>query len=195
MNLGPFRTLIAASIVAMTLSASALGQTVDPETLVPGFTVLNLKGQPQRYESFDGRITVVIFLSTRCPMSNAFNYRRNILYSDYQGRVDFLILDSNVNEPLDELRTYARDVGFNFPVFYDLDNQAANALGAHGTTETFVLDRKGVVRYRGPMEDSPNPERSRQKGLRLAIDAVLAGQPVPVAQARAIGCAIRRSHP
>jgi peroxiredoxin len=162
---------------------------------VPGFTVRDMHGHEKSYPSLKGKVTVVIFFSTRCPMSNAFNYRRNVLYEDFRKQVRFIVIDSNVNESLEEIRTYASNAGFNFPVYQDADNVAANAFGVHATTETFVLDKAGVVRYHGNIEDSPNPQRSTKQALRLAIYEVLTGQPVATPETRVIGCAIRRAHP
>jgi peroxiredoxin len=191
-----FWTWIAAvSMIFALISASAYGQVSVSETEVPGFSVLDMKGHTQSYTSFRGQITVVIFFSTRCPISNAFNFRRNELYKRYRHRVRFIILDSNANESLEEVKTYAKSTGFEFPVYQDIENRAAGVLGARGTTETFVLDQKGTIRYHGPIEDSPNPERTKLQGLRLAIDAILEGQPVAFPQLRAPGCAIRHSHP
>ncbi len=159
-----------------------------------GFTVLDMRGQLRNYGSLKGEVTVVLFFSTRCPMANAFNYRRNLLYRAYRNRVRFIAIDSNSNESLDEVRAYANDVGFDFPVYRDLDNHVADLFGARNTTESFVLDAAGVVRYRGYIEDAPNPERTTKQGLRLGIEVVLAGQPVLMPETRGIGCAIRRPH-
>ena len=128
-------------------------------------------------------------------MSNAFNYRRNQLYHDYSNRVHFLVIDSNFNETLDEIRTYAKDAQFDFPVYQDLDNTVADLLGVRNTTESFVLDASGAIRYRGYIEDSPNPARTTNQGLRLAVDAVLSGHPVVTPETKGRGCAIRRPHP
>jgi hypothetical protein len=154
-----------------------------------------MQGHLQGYSSLKGKVTVVIFFSTRCPMSNAFNYRRNLLYHDYGDRVRFIVVDSNVNESLDEVRTYARETGFDFPVYQDIDNQLADQLGARSTTETFVLDSAAVTRYHGYIEDAPNPARTTKQGLRLALNAVLAGESVATPETRSVGCAIRRLQP
>jgi hypothetical protein len=186
---------IAATVVLAALIPSLRAQELHPGTPVSGFTVRDMRGRLQDYRSLTGKVTVVIFFSTRCPMSNAFNYRRNLLYHDYRGHARFIVVDSNSNESLDEVRTYAKDVGFDFPVYQDVDNAVADRFNAHATTDTFVVDSAGVLRYRGYIEDSPNPARTTKQGLRLAIDSVLAGQPVAMAETKAIGCAIRRLHP
>jgi len=160
---------------------------------VPAFSVVDMRGHPHHYNSHSGKITAVIFFSTRCPMSNAFNHRRQVLFHEYGRRVRFLVIDSNANESIQEVRNYARDVEFDFPVFLDPDNKVADLLGARNTTETFVLDTRGMVRYRGYIEDAPNPERTKLQGLKLAIEAVLADRPVETPETRGIGCSIRRT--
>jgi peroxiredoxin len=193
-NINMVRKCLVSLVVLAAITQLLYAEDIRSDQPASGFAVLNMRGQLQNYPSLKGEITVVIFFSTRCPMSNAFNYRRNVLYRGYRNRVRFIVIDSNSNESLDEVRAYANDVGFDFPVYRDLDNQVADLFGARNTTESFVLDSAGVVRYRGYIEDAPNPERTTKQGLRLAIEAVLAGQPVLTPETRGIGCAIRRAH-
>ena len=71
-------------------------------------------------------------------MSNAFNYRRNKLYLDFAGRVNFIVIDPNANESMDEVRAYARTAEFDYPVYKDIGNVVADRFGAQITTDTFV---------------------------------------------------------
>jgi cytochrome oxidase Cu insertion factor (SCO1/SenC/PrrC family) len=173
-------------------TAAVTAQEFSLGARVSDFTVQDMRGRPLHYKSMKGHVTVVMFFSTRCPISNAFNHRRNTIYDDYKGRVKFIVVDSNSNEPLDEVRAYASEVGFDFPVYKDTDNVTADRFDVLTTTDAFVIDSSGVIQYHGYVEDSPNAERSTKQGLRLAIDAVLAGKPVEMAETKARGCAIRR---
>jgi peroxiredoxin len=157
------------------------------------FVLSDMDGRPVHYNALKGNVTVAIFFSTRCPMSNAFNYRRNTLYLEWKDRVNFIMIDSNSNESVAEIRDYARAVEFDFPVYRDIDHQATDALGAQITTDTFVLDASGTIRYHGYLEDSPNPTRAKHRGLRLAIESVVSGAPVTAPETKAFGCAIRRA--
>lgn len=183
------------ALVALLATMSSVVRAVElhPGGPISSFTVLDTSGTPRSYSAI-GSTTVVMFFSTKCPMSNAFNYRRNLLYREYGKRVHFVAIDPNFDESLDEVRNYARDVGFDFPVYRDINHQVADQFGARNTTETFVVDGAGVMRYRGFIEDAPNPKRTTKQGLLLAIQAVLAGQPVTTPETRGIGCAIRRAH-
>jgi hypothetical protein len=158
---------------------------------VPVFELQNLHGKSLAIRPGDGRVTAVLFFSSRCPLSSAFNYRRNVLYHDFHTRVRFLLVDPNANESLDEVQAYAMQTGFDLPVYRDPKGKVAALLAIRATTDTLVLDRAGAVRYRGNVENAPNPERATQHGLRTALEAVLSGEPVKDPETRPIGCAVR----
>jgi hypothetical protein len=159
---------------------------------IPEFTVQDLGGRPIQY-STAGSVTVVVFISVRCPMSNAFNARMNSLYNAFAGRVRFVFVNSNANESTLEVRRHAETMGYDFPVYQDAANTVADLLGATSTPDSFVIDRTGLVQYHGYIEDAPNPDRVKDRGLRLAIDAVLGGKPVARRETHSLGCSIRRA--
>ncbi len=162
---------------------------------VSDFIVSDMNGSLVHYSALKGNVTVVIFFSTRCPISNSFNYRRNKLYNDFKNRVKFIVIDSNSNESLAEEKEYARAVEFDFPVYRDTNNVVADRFGALATTDTFVVDASGNLRYHGYLEDSPNPTRAKHPALRLAIEEVLEGRPVATPETNPIGCSIRHAKP
>jgi alkyl hydroperoxide reductase subunit AhpC len=138
-------------------------------------------------------IRVVVFISTVCPVSNSYNLRMKELYRDYAPKgVKFEFLNANQNESQMDVEDHARSVGFPFPVAKDANNAMADRLGAEYTPESFVIDREGVVRYHGRIDDAQNPARVRHSSLRLAIDAVLAGGKAPQPETKAFGCVIKR---
>jgi peroxiredoxin len=187
MNLAVFALAVAGTILpAESLDKFTLGAPVTD------FSVIDMNGQSVSYSALGGKATVLIFFSTRCPMSNAFNFRRNQLYLEYGERVNFLVVDSNSNESAEEIRAYAKSVEFDYPVYRDPGNIVADRFGAQVTTDTFVIDSSGVIRYHGFIEDSPNATRAKTKGLRLALDAVLEARPVAMPEGHALGCSIRR---
>jgi hypothetical protein len=181
--------ILAAAVLALTAEA------VDAQKFrlgapITDFSLRDMNGRTVNYSTLKGRVTVVMFLSTRCPTSNVFNYRRNTLYQEFTGRVKFIVVDSNANESLEELREYAHAVEFDFK---DVNNVVADLFNARLTTDTYAMDSSVVIQYHGYLEDSPNPTRTRKQSLRLAIEAMLEGKPVAIPETRALGCAIRRA--
>lgn len=162
---------------------------------ISGLELQNLRGHTQTLHLEGGRATAVLFFSTRCPLSSAFNHRRNVLYHDFHAHVRFLLVDPNANESLDEVRAYAKQSGFDIPVYRDPEGRVAALLAIRATTDSVVVDEIGTMRYRGNIENAPNPERATEHGLRAALEAVVTGQPVRVAETRSIGCAVRRLKP
>lgn len=168
-------------------------------TLVPAgkrplqsVNLLDDTGQKKSF-SFQGKITVAVFLSTVCPISNEYNGRMSALYRDFSPRgVQFLFVNSNVNETAAEVREHATAAAFPFPVFRDIHNGLANALEASVTPEAFLVDATGAMRYMGPIDDARNPARVKAHYLREGIEALLAGKPVPRSTGKAFGCTIKR---
>ena len=164
-----------------------------PRPLVQKFTLEDPTGRIVTYSASESKATIVIFASTRCPISNAFNSRINSLYNEFRDKTRFLVVDSNVNESAREVQAHAREMQYDFPVYLDIRNQLADLLGAIATPDSFVIDKHGAISYHGYIEDAPNPERSKNRALRWAIEAALQDRPAPVAETHARGCAIRRA--
>ena len=182
--------LIAAVLLFCSLAA---GQEFKLGSRVDGFSLQDLNGAPVSFAGLQGSVTVIVFISTQCPVSNAFNERMTALYNDYSAKgVQFVFIDSNANESAADVAALRKSAGFPFAVYKDYENRVADRFGAMSTPETFVIDRGGIVRYHGFIEESMNEARTKNRALRAALDAVLAGKPVPIPETKAFGCSIKR---
>jgi peroxiredoxin len=181
--------------VMLGLSAGLVwGQDFKVGAKVADFNVQDLDGKTVAFATLRGPVTVVTFVATQCPVSNSYNQRMNALYKDYSPKdVKFIFLNANKSEPSSNVRAHTKTAGFVFPVYKDADNVVADKFGAEVTPESYVIDNAGVVRYHGYIDDSMNEARVRKQGLRLALDAVIAGKPVEVSETKAFGCSIKRA--
>lgn len=180
--------------VGLLTAAQGFGQEFRVGSKVTDFNLNDLKNSPVSYSSLKGNTTVVAFIATRCPVSNAYNERMENLYKEYSAKgVKFIFVNANRNEDAAEVKEHAKSSGFTFPVYKDQGSAAAERFGAQVTPETYVIDRSGIVRYHGSIDDSQNPARIHTQGLRAALDAVLAGREVKTAETKAFGCTIKRS--
>jgi hypothetical protein len=83
--------------------------------------------------------------------------------------------------------------GYEFPYLYDETQEVAHAYHAACTPDFFLFDRNQRLAYRGQMDDS-RPDSGipvTGRDLRLALDAVLANEEVPVKQHPSMGCNIK----
>jgi peroxiredoxin len=140
-----------------------------------------------------GKATVVMFISTRCPYSNAYVGRMKALASKYAPKgVSFVGIDADQNEPVSEVASYSKSKGFPFPVLEDRGAKAADAYDAHVTPETYVINSHGTLVYHGRIDNDMDPANVHTHDLANAIDETLAGKPVAKAQTKAFGCSIKR---
>lgn len=160
---------------------------------VPDFTIQDPLGRPVKFSTLRADVTVLIFVSVQCPISNDYNERMIALYNDYSAKgVKFVFLNANVTESPTQIMDHAKQVGFPFPVYRDAGNLIADRFGAQVTPESYVLDKTSTMVYHGAIDDARNPVRVTTKGLRLALDAVLAGSAVTTTETKAFGCTIKR---
>ncbi|MCS6953054.1 MAG: redoxin domain-containing protein [Bryobacterales bacterium] len=174
------------------LAAVAFGQDFKLGSKVDDFTLYDTKGKAVQFSSLKGDVTVILFIATQCPISNDYNERMKAIYSDYASKgVKFVAINSNHTEPAEEVEQHRIKNGFQFAVYKDPDNKIADRFAAQFTPEVFVLDKTGTIRYHGYIDDSRKGD-VKHPGLRLALDALLAGKEVERPETKAFGCTIKR---
>ena len=140
------------------------------------------------------KAVAVIFVATKCPVSNAYNGRMAALGKEYAAKgIAVVGINSNKAELAPEVAAHAKEHGFTFPVVKDEGNKVADAYGAQKTPEVFVISPKGDLLYHGRIDESQDdPKGVKSPDLRNALEAILAGKPVPAAETKAFGCTIKR---
>lgn len=145
--------------------------------------------------------TVVMFLCNHCPYVRAYIPRLIALQNELAGRAQFLGVASNdeVAYPEDgfaAMQTHAQKWGLNFPYLRDADQAVARAYGAQRTPEVFVLDRRGVCRYEGGIDNCwQDPAQVTDRPLRDALLALAEARAVDRPHALAVGCTIKWKRP
>jgi peroxiredoxin len=139
------------------------------------------------------RLTVLVFSAWHCPCQAAHDARLNDLYARYRTRgVDVYAVDSEVGGSLARDVAEAEKRGYAFPVLLDPGATLARALDAEYATESFVLDRQGVVRYHGGLDsDRTTLHADATAHLEEALDDLLAERPPRRAETKALGCALQ----
>jgi hypothetical protein len=143
-------------------------------------------------------ILVLVFTGARCPISRAYYRVLTDIESTYRDRgVRLLAINSNESESLAQIRRAAEQGGLGVTLLKDVRNALADELRAEYTPEVFVLDRERTVRYHGAIGNSTSPSADpgqvNAAHLRGALEALLAGKPVPHPIVKGFGCRIERS--
>ena len=192
------RRILGVTLVTVSVAVAMAQQPPAPQISI-GAKVANLKlqtlsgGDAQLHSLRGPNGTLLIFVATKCPVSNDYNERMAAIARDYTSRGFAVIgINSNKTEPADEVGKHAAEKGLGFTILKDPDNVVADYFGASFTPEAYLFDRDWTLRYHGRIDDSRNAANISSQDLRTALDALQAGKAVQVTETKAFGCTIKR---
>jgi peroxiredoxin len=180
--------------------AATPSRTITLGTSMPSFSLPDaVTGKLVWSSALAGKVSVVIFICNHCP------YVKHIR----KGLADFGRFCAELDVPMvaisaNDIASYPEDAppamaaeaaqaGYVFPYLFDESQAVARAFDARCTPDLFVFDRHGKLAYHGQFDDarpqSPIPVTGRD--AREAVDALIAGSPVPPNQKASIGCSIK----
>lgn len=186
-------------------------QTLEIGAQAPDFDLLGTDDKRYTLESFaDKSILVVIFTTNHCPDAIASYQRMCRMVEEYGPKgVGFVAINGNDpqavmlsemrwtkdDDTFESMKIVADEQEFNLPYLYDGDTQqVVKAYGGIATPHVFIFDRERRLRYTGRLDNGRrNPGPATKSEAREALDAMLAGQPVPVETTRVFGCSTKWS--
>lgn len=174
----------------------------------PDFALPGIDGQTHKLSDYSAsRLLVVVFTCNHCPTAQLYENRIKKLAEDYRGKSVTLVaiqpndpeavrLDelgwTDVGDGLEDMKIRAEYRHFNFPYLYDGETQAvARAYGPKATPHVFVFDENRKLRYEGRLDNSQRESLVKTQDARNAIEALLAGKPVPVEHTGVFGCSTK----
>lgn len=185
--------VLALVINARTINADIPAPPIIGSTIAD-FTLPDASGTAHSLASLKGKNgSVVIFIAVQCPVSNAYNERMEKLAQDYKARgITVIGVNSNSPESAADVKDHAAKNNLTFTILKDNGNKLADTLGATRTPEAYFLDANNKLLYHGRIDNSRDVAQVNSSELRDALEATLAGKPVPKATANAFGCSIKR---
>jgi peroxiredoxin len=139
---------------------------------------------------------VLIFTSYNCDASLDYENRILKLIKDFAGRdVAFLGVRSSAEDDAPGMRKYAESKAFGIPFLDDPRSALAAYLDVQVTPTFYVIDKEGVLRYRGAYDESLKEARATKTYVHDALRAVLDGKEVAPKTTRTIGCHMPRVEP
>jgi peroxiredoxin len=169
-------------------------------TEAPAFRLPDPSGKLVALDDFaDAPALLVAFLCNHCPYVKHLRAGLARFAADTEGR-GLALVAINAND----FRAYPEDApprmaeeaaraGWRFPYLVDESQEVAKAYHAACTPDFFLFDRSRRLVYRGQFDGSRpgNGVPVTGSDLRAAVDAVLAGRPVPGEQQQSVGCGIK----
>lgn len=186
----------ALAALGVTLGLATNASAIEPGQAVDNFRLLDQQGKSHElYYLSDMKAVVVMVQGNGCPIVRQALPALAEVRAKYRAQgVEFLLLNSNLQDTRDLVAKEASEFKIDFPILLDESQLIGEALGVVRTSEVFVIDPKGwKLAYRGPMDDRLSYERQRPANnhyLTDALDAVLAGKPVKMPHADGVGCLV-----
>ncbi|HEX2535429.1 MAG TPA: thioredoxin family protein [Chitinophagaceae bacterium] len=142
---------------------------------------------------------LVMFSCNTCPYVVRNQQRtRNLAEFALSKDIGVVLINSNAgtrdgDDSFAAMQSYAKAQGYNWYYALDQGTELANAFDARRTPEVFLFDQKGILVYKGAIDDNPGDEGGVQRAhCREAITEMLSGKAVSVTSTRAVGCGIKR---
>lgn len=174
----PLRTSLADSPPATITFNTLDGKAIDP--------LKSAKGKP----------TVLIFITTDCPIANSLVPEINRIYSHYHPLgIQFTLVHVDPELSTGDAKQHAADYSLKAPIVIDRKHHLVKTAKASVTPQTAVFNDKGKLVYSGRLNNQwadygKRRVKASEHNLRNTLDALLAGKEAPKARTTTIGCYI-----
>lgn len=141
----------------------------------------------------DARFVVVAFMCNKCPCVKGYEKRfRQItkVYGDQGVRFVGINCSTGPLENMDEMKRRAKAGEYNFDYLRDPSQHTGRGFNATSTPHCFILDENRKVVYAGAFDNNRTETSVTKHYVTDALNALLAGRPVPEPTTRQFGCAI-----
>ena len=137
-----------------------------------------------------GALSLAMLVDTTCPCVRAYDGRMKQMAKDFP-ELKIVYIFSSPLESKAQVEKFADARGYKWPVVHDANQKLFKVLGGKCTTESFLFDASGTLRYHGRIDDNIYDESNvKSRDLELAVRAVVAGKPVVKTETSAFGCVI-----
>ena len=165
---------------------------------LPAVSAEDEEGKRHSIADHGGQVVVLVAWNSRGPSSAAYVDRLRSLAKRYavkrgeKPRVVIYGLASNHFETAAGLKAARKRTKLPFPLLLDAGGAIAKRVKTFSTPTALVVDQKGVLRYRGAIDDDPQGKKNRrQQFLKDAVEAVLAGRDPSPNKTKVTGFRIR----
>lgn len=189
-------------MVALSAGWAALAE-VNVGELAPDFTARDINGKTHRLSDYRGKIVVLEAYNLDCPFC-ANHYKTGSMQAlqeavTSKGGVWLVVNSTHKGNPSYRPPEVARKEfaanGMKATAWLDdHDGKVGKLYGMKTTPHMFVIDPTGKVVYAGAIDDRPTASgdpRTAKNYVKLAVESLLAGRPVPVPNTKPYGCSVK----
>ena len=198
-----FAWLAAAGIVLGLAAPASAGPSVGEPA--PAFSLTDQNGKTRSLSEFQGKFVVLEWFNNECPFVRKHYDSGNMqgLQASYTGKgAVWLTISSSAPDKQGHIASAdaARGIiagreAHQTALLLDADGTVGQVYGAKTTPHMFVINPKGLLIYKGAIDDQPSPDPADIPGavnyVQQALDEAMAGHPVTVAETSSYGCSVK----
>lgn len=137
-------------------------------------------------------VTVYVFTTTDCPISNRYAPEIQRLAAKYSAKVKFVLVYPVPTDSPELIREHQKKYGYALESIRDTNHLLVKQTGVTVTPEVAVMAGDRLV-YRGRIDDryielGKDRAQPTERDLESMLDALVAGKHVARRETRAVGC-------
>lgn len=184
--------------------AAAAAAKAEIDKPAPDFTLKDYEGKAYKLSDLRGKTVVLEWFNPDCPFVKASHGKgslKDMAKRVTQTGVVWLAINSGApgkqGHGAERVNLGKKAFGMEHPVLADESGEVGRLYGATNTPHMYVIDAKGVLVYRGAIDNSPDGEGDSPAGGKLvnhveaALAEIAAGKAVTVKDTKAYGCSVK----
>ncbi|MEW6214618.1 MAG: TlpA disulfide reductase family protein [Nitrospirota bacterium] len=152
-------TLLIILLSGITIAFFIVRQRYSPETstprlIAPDIELTDIRENKLRLSELKGSVVFINFWASWCQSCIDEVPSIEGLFRRLSGTPKFTLITIIFKDDENKIFRYMKENGYTFPVYLDPDNSAAKGFGITGVPETFIVDKKGILREKviGPAD-------------------------------------------
>ena len=183
---------------------SAIASAADVGSVAPNFTLKDIHGKKVSLSSLKGKPVVLEWINPECSFVKAAHTKGSLVNAALRAKKSgaaWLAINSGApgkqGHDIQKNRAFVKKFKLTYPILVDETGKTGKAYGATRTPHLFVINAKGILVYRGAVDNSPDGEGASPKGGKLvnyvdmALQDLAKGRPVKISTSKAYGCSVK----
>ena len=193
-SLGTTLVVLAASATAMA-GDDTNAKIGEP---APNFTLTDSSGQKRSLSEYTGKIVVLEWTNTECPVVQRC-YKNNAIQeavaqvTKLDKDIVWLAINSTNHTNTEQNASWIKRFDLSYPILLDNDGTVGHQYDARRTPHMFVIDKEGILRYQGALDsayDKPKPDEAMNYVVN-AVSQLVGGETVAPYYIKPYGCTVK----
>lgn len=177
--------------------AEAASETAKVGEAAPNFTLKTADGKDWSLSDAKGKVVVFEWINPECPVCEGVVKDGTVAATisgckEQFGDVVYVAINSSASRTssFDKTPAYLKDNKIDIPALFDRDGKVGKMYGARTTPHCFVIDAKGVLVYKGAINNSKDGD-GKTNYVVQAVTQLKKGEKVAPSETRPFGCSVK----